>query len=603
MTGEAGVTTDAPAAPASAPTTSTSTFTSTARFVAVGARSGAAGADLDPDSTATPAGLPQRRAMQRRLRDAGKRAVFDASPSLVAWLLLVLLALLTLLPLGALTAPSALIALIEPVAERHLGVTLPASFVPTAGVWIIGVAAVAGAAVLAPMRKLALASAALPLLFSLLPALIASPSAAPLYSSINPLLALAGALSGALAAALALTGHRRWRDATRRALEQADQLAAAVSARDAARKADQDKSRFLAIASHDLRQPVHAIGLFAATLERRLEGCAELPLVRNLSRAIDGLDRSFNVLLDISQLDAGAIEPQVQHFALRDLFRRLHMHFAGDAEQKGLGLRFSPGGKSISSDPQLLERILANLVQNAIKCTARGGVVVVARSTAAHINVEVWDTGIGIRAADLPKIFDEFYQAGRSERVRTQGQGMGLAIVRRLVRLLGHELTVSSRPGGGTMFRVRIARGGLAEIQDLTAAADTLPMPIALAQPRTVLVIDDEAPIRDGLCMLLEEWGFEAIGAASIDAAERAVTELAAPLDLILSDLHLGDGPDGIAAIETIRRCCGRQVAAILISGDASPAELRRAGASGHALLLKPVPPRKLFEALRGLAA
>ena len=454
-------------------------------------------------------------------------------------------------------------------------------------------AAFAGVAGLAPLKRMAAGAAALPLSPAL--ANLIEPDAA------HAALALACGLASALAALLALRLHRRWAAAARAAIMQTDRIRLLEAARDAAIKADQEKSRFLAIASHDLRQPVHAIGLFAATLEKRLEGSAEQPLVRNLNRAIDGLDRSFNVMLDISRLDAGAIEPRVQQFPLRDLFRRLHMHFAGQAEQKGLGLRFSPGGKSISSDPQLLERILGNLVQNAIKYTERGGIVVVARSTASHINVEIWDTGIGIRAADLRKVFDEFFQVGHGERVRTQGLGMGLAIVKRLVRLLGHELIVASKPGRGTMFRLRVALGGLPDIQDVTAGADTLPMP--LLQPRTVLVLDDEEAIREGLCLLLQEWGYEAIAAGSIAQAERAVSLLEAPPDLILSDLHLGDGPDGIKGIEAIRRQCGCDVAAMLITGDTSHEEIRRATESGYPVLFKPVQPRKLYDALRGLAS
>ena len=456
---------------------------------------------------------------------------------------------------------------------------------------VISSIALVGAFALAPLKALAAAAAALPLSPALVNLLEPEPSA--------PVRAIACLFASAVAALLAAWQHRRWVAAARASIDQADQIRRLEAARDAAIKADQEKSRFLAIASHDLRQPVHAIGLFAATLEKRLEGSAEEPLVRNLSRAIDGLDRSFNVMLDISRLDAGAIEPRVQHFPLRDLFRRLHMHFAGQAEQKELGLRFSPGGKSISSDPQLIERVMSNLVQNALKYTEQGGVVVVARSTRTHLHLEVWDTGIGIRADDLPRVFDEFYQVGHGHRVRAQGLGMGLAIVKRLVQLLGHELSVSSRPGRGTMFRLRIALGGLPEIQDLTAAADTLPMPIL--QPRTVLVLDDEEAIRDGLCMLLQEWGYDAIGAGSIAQAERAVSQLEAPPDLILSDLHLGDGPDGIAGIEAIRRRCGCHVAAMLITGDTSHAEIRRATESGHPVLFKPVQPRKLYDALRGL--
>ena len=462
---------------------------------------------------------------------------------------------------------------------------------PYLGAFVISMIALVGAFALAPLKALAAAAAALPLSPALLNLLEPEPSA--------PMRAIACLFASAVAALLAIWQHRRWVAAARASIEQADQIRRLEAARDAAVKADQEKSRFLAIASHDLRQPVHAIGLFAATLEKRLAGSAEEPLVRNLSRAIDGLDRSFNVMLDISRLDAGAIEPRVQHFPLRDLFRRLHMHFAGQAEQKELGLRFSPGGKSISSDPQLIERVMSNLVQNALKYTQHGGVVVVARSTRTHLHLEVWDTGIGIQADDLPRVFDEFYQVGHGHRVRAQGLGMGLSIVKRLVQLLGHELSVSSRPGHGTMFRLRIALSGLAVIQDLTAAADTLPMPIL--QPRTVLVLDDEEAIREGLCMLLQEWGYDAIAAGSIAQAERAVSRLEAPPDLILSDLHLGDGPDGIAGIEAIRRQCGCPVAAMLITGDTSHAEIRRATESGHPVLFKPVQPRKLYDALRGL--
>jgi CheY-like chemotaxis protein/anti-sigma regulatory factor (Ser/Thr protein kinase) len=318
-------------------------------------------------------------------------------------------------------------------------------------------------------------------------------------------------------------------------------------------------------------------------------------------RSIEGLERSFNAMLDISRLDAGTVEPNLQHFPLRDLFRRLHMHYAGQAEAAGLGLRFSPGGKSVTSDPQLLERILGNLIQNAIKYTEEGGVVVVARTTEDYLNLEVWDTGIGIKSTDLPRIFAEFYQVGQSERSRTQGLGMGLAIVKRLAHLLGYRLMVASRPGRGTMFRLSVPLGGLPEIPEFTTAADTVPMPVM--EPRSVLVIDDEESIRLGLQLLLEEWGYETIIAATAAEAADAVRARAMPPDLILSDLHLGDGPDGIAAIRAVRELCALQVPAILVTGDTSREELRRATESGHTVLFKPLQPRKLFNALRGMVS
>ena len=453
--------------------------------------------------------------------------------------------------------------------------------------------AISAALALAPVARAGWMAAALP--FSSAGAAVhaAAPDA--------PLLLVACLFSAAAIALIARWRRAGWLRDARALLQRDDRIRALEKERDAALRADQEKSRFLTIASHDLRQPVHALGLFAATLDKRLQGSPDEHLVRNMIRSIDGLDRSFNAMLDVSRLDAGTIEPNVQHFPLRDLFRRLHMHFAGQAELRGLGLRFSPGGKAVSSDPQLLERILGNLVQNAIKYTEHGGIVVVARTTRTRINVEVWDTGIGIGAAELPRVFDEFYHVGRGERARSRGLGMGLAIVKRLARLLGHDLTVVSRPGKGTLFRIGIALSDLPEIQDATAAADTLPMP--LAQSRTVLILDDGEAIREGLRLLLEEWGYDAIATGSIAEAERAVIQLEAPPDLILSDLHLGDGPDGLAAIDAIRRQCGHDVPAIVITGDTSHEEMQRVAESGHPVLLKPVQPRKLHNVLRGLLA
>ncbi|NML16555.1 hybrid sensor histidine kinase/response regulator [Azohydromonas caseinilytica] len=411
-------------------------------------------------------------------------------------------------------------------------------------------------------------------------------------------LTLAVLWSGALGW-LAARRRRHWRAEAAARLEHEDRLRTLAAERDEALRADADKTRFLANASHDLRQPVHAIGLFAATLEKRLRGTGDEPYVRNLIHSIDALERSFSAMLDLTRLDAGSIEPNVQHFPLRDLFRRLHMQFAGQAELSGLNLRFAPGGKWVYSDPQLLERLLANLIQNALKYTERGGVVVVARSTATRINIEVWDTGVGIGAAELPRVFDEFYQVGRNDRTRAQGLGMGLAIVKRLAQLLGHELSVASQPGRGTMFRVGVARGALDAVAQATLAADTLPMPEAVS--RTVLVIEDEAPIREGLRELLQAWGHTAVVAASAREAEVAQAALRQPPDLILSDLHLGEGPDGIAAIAAVRRHWRCDVPALLVTGDTTHQELRRATDGGFQVLVKPVSARKLMGVLSGL--
>ncbi len=393
----------------------------------------------------------------------------------------------------------------------------------------------------------------------------------------------------------ALLGARR--RTTRAMLEADDRIEWLTAARDSALKDDRDKSRFLAIATHDLRQPLHALGLFAAALENRLRGTDNEHVIRDMVQSIDGLNRSFNAIMDVSQLDAGAIEPSLQRFPLRDVFRRLHMHFAGQAELVGLALRFSPGGKAVTSDPQLLERILGNLIQNALKYTVDGGVVVVARTTSRHFNIEVWDTGVGIPAVELPLIFKEFYQIGQHDRVRMRGLGMGLAIVKRLADLLEHDLTIASIPGRGSMFRLSIPHGDQSDIEDFTVAADTIPMPSS--RQRTALIVDDDEAIRNGLGLLLTEWGYQSVGAADVDQARYVLRLLESVPDVLLCDLHLGDGPSGIAAIRAIRRQCGRDVPAVLITGDPSVDEIARAAGSELLVMSKPVQPRLLRNALR----
>ena len=462
--------------------------------------------------------------------------------------------------------------------------------VPLAMALALSSVALVGAAALAPVRGLEYSLCLMPVSMALISLTRADrwPAAIDMVAQL---------LIGLGVLVVSRQRGRHWRQNTRALIEQGDEIRRLKEERDQAARGDAEKGRFLAIASHDLRQPVHALALFTATLHRRLQTSPEEPLVRNMVRAIDGLERSFNALLDISRLDGGAISPTLQTFSLRDIFRRLHMHYGGQAELAGLALRFSPGGKSVHSDPQLLERVLGNLIQNAIKYTEHGGVVVLARSTEKAINIEVWDTGFGIAPNDLPRIFDEYFQVGRGERDRSHGLGMGLSIVKRLVKSLGHRLTVSSRQGHGSMFRIGILKGELSGMNDAMAPSDTVPM--LISRPQMVLVIDDEEPIREGLRGLLQEWGYQAMTAASAAQAEHVAHALEGRIDLILSDLHLGGEADGLEAIDRVRLWCRHEVPAILITGDTAHGEIRRIAASGHMVLFKPVQPRRLFEALR----
>lgn len=361
--------------------------------------------------------------------------------------------------------------------------------------------------------------------------------------------------------------------------------------------ANQEKTRFLGAASHDLRQPMHALGLFAAALEKALRGNEHHAKVIHMTRAVDALEDSFSAMLDVFKLDAGVVSPSVQTFPIRDVFYRLHLHCAGAAEEKGLALRFKPGGKLVTSDPLQLERILSNLIHNAIRYTSDGGVLVLARTRADRTSLEVWDTGIGIHSDQLPHIFKEFFQVDNRGRDRDKGLGMGLSIVRRLVLLLGHELEVASVPGRGTVFRVLLPPTQLEEMSSMVLGADTLPPP--LEDDRTVLVIDDEAAVRAGMNEMLQCWGFTVLLAGTIAEARGAVLRHHGLIDIVVSDLRLAQGENGLDAIDEVRRTYGAPMPAILVTGDTSPEDVRRAHAMGHSVLFKPVHPRDLFAALQ----
>lgn len=417
-------------------------------------------------------------------------------------------------------------------------------------------------------------------------------------SSISNALGMAGVVCLIAAISFADKQHKLLRSAWQTKLENDALVGKLRQQVDLVEKANREKSRFLGAASHDLRQPMHAVGLFAAALEKGLVGSPLHPTVSNMLRAVDALEQSFAAMLDVSKLDAGVVDPNMQSFPIRDLFRRLHMQCAGQAEELGLGLRFKPGGKLVTSDPQLLERVLGNLIHNAIRYTKKGGIVVCARARRSQISIEVWDTGIGIAEEELPKVFDEFYQVHNSGRDRTRGLGMGLAIVKRLVLLMGHELEVKSTPGRGTVFRILLAPTELAEMETVVLGADTVPAPVDMHQ--TVLMIDDEESIRLGMNDLLRTWGYTVLLASSISDACKQVRDHGGVIDIVISDLRLANEENGIDAIERVRTVYGAPLPAVIITGDTSAEEVKRAHASGHPVLFKPVRTRDLYATLRG---
>ncbi len=368
------------------------------------------------------------------------------------------------------------------------------------------------------------------------------------------------------------------------------QTRAAESARTAAETANRAKSQFLAAASHDLRQPLHAIGLFSAALSAKARDPEMKPLAASIHASVEALESLFGQLLDLSRLDAGALSPERGEVPLGPLFCRLAADFAPQAAARGLALRVVPTAWCVDSDPLLLERILRNLLANALRYTRKGGVVLGARRRDASVRIDVVDTGIGIAAADRERIFDEFVQIGGAPRHDAgRGMGLGLAIVRRLCALLDHPLALLSTPGRGSRFSVtapRVAqrRRRPAVARDIHAEAEAR---VASFAGRVVAVVDDDPAVVAAMCTLFASWGARVAGG---DDATVVCHLLGADApDLIVADLRLADGGSGIAAIAEIRRACAHAAPALIVSGDTSDEAAAEARAAGITLLAKPL--------------
>lgn len=381
---------------------------------------------------------------------------------------------------------------------------------------------------------------------------------------------------------------------------QTEQLASDLKGqKEIAERASAAKTTFLAAASHDLRQPVHALGLFIGALRRvvmPLEGQRLIEQIEESTVAMDGL---FSSLLDISQLDAGTVEVQRQSFPIGTLLERICRDHEAEATAKGLSLVRARSTAVVDCDPVLLERILRNLVANAVRYTNHGRVLVGCRRRGATISVQVLDTGPGIPPDQRDRVFHEYYQLGNPERDRTKGLGLGLAIVRRLVDLLGCEMTLRSRVGHGSCFEVSvpITSGGVRASEDGLEATSG-----ALAHG-FIVVIDDELAIRNAMYALLAGWGHEIIVAGSGDEAIRQLSICEQRPDLIICDYRLREGENGIAIVERLRSEYNEAIPAMLITGDTAPDRLAEAKASSLLLLHKPVSNGKLRAAIINLIA
>lgn len=363
-----------------------------------------------------------------------------------------------------------------------------------------------------------------------------------------------------------------------------------------AEQANVAKSRFLAAASHDLRQPVHALGMFVGALRGRVMDAEARRLVEHLDGSVEALDSLFVALLDISRLDAGIVQSHLQSFAIQPMLDRVCHDHAAEALGKGVRLVLHRCSAVVYSDPVLVERIVRNIVSNAVRYTDRGRVVVGCRR-GARLSIEVWDTGRGIAREQHNRVFEEFYQLGNPERDRAKGLGLGLAIVRRLTTLLDCPLTLTSELGKGSVFKlaVPLSEGPLAEE---AASSDAAPQSPSAG---LILVVDDELAIQDAMRSLLTEWGHEVIVAGSCEQMLARIAHCTARPDLIICDYRLRGAENGIEVIERLRSEYNHDIPAMLVTGDTGPDRLKEAQQSGHLLLHKPVPRGKLRAAIGNL--
>lgn len=369
-----------------------------------------------------------------------------------------------------------------------------------------------------------------------------------------------------------------------------------------AEQASLDKSRFLSAASHDLRQPVHALGLLLDVLHGQQLDARQQATATRMSQVVDSLDSLFGGLLDISKLDSGGVEARRTRFALAPLLAALAGQFAAEASAKDLSLRLRCPDVWIDSDPLLLERMLRNLLANSVRYTHRGGILLACRRRGSAAWIEVWDTGIGIAPEQQAAVFDEFFQVANAGRDRDQGLGLGLAIVRRLALLLEHPLDVRSRPQRGSVFRIRVAIVPPRPHAAIPAApADRDIVQPSPWQGRRVLVVDDDPLARDALVRWLAAWGCEVTACASANDVRSAIGAMTAEPDALITDWRLPDAEDGLVVTRLLRERFGAKLPVILITGDALDDARRLAAEHEVVLLHKPVRPAALRAALSAL--
>ena len=432
-------------------------------------------------------------------------------------------------------------------------------------------------------------AAVLPVYFALVTPIVVQSLLALLVSdAANPILAGFFLIYYAGMIKFSIDLHKMLADNYRLQLELEETNSELLVQKQAAEKANVDKSRFLAAASHDLRQPLYAMELFLGPLAKEEDGARRGYLLARLRSALDSMQQMFSALLDMSRFDAGVITPQRSHFSAAALLETLKIKFEASCRKKGL--RFSVHARQawLYSDPILIQRVLENYLANAIKYSDEGGVLLACRRRGGAYRFEVWDTGRGIRPEDIATIFDAFHQLDNPERDRRKGVGLGLSIVHHIANLLGVPIAVRSRLGKGSVFSIDVPRGEARPLDSLRAGGGEPEVPAAFVD-RLVWIVDDDEDIREGLQFQLESWGCLT---RVFDGLAEVVAQLEGSAErpqLLISDLRLRDQANGLVVVKAVRARCGESLPAIIITGDTGPEVLRETDRTGLPVLHKPV--------------
>jgi two-component system, sensor histidine kinase len=384
------------------------------------------------------------------------------------------------------------------------------------------------------------------------------------------------------------------RDADRKPYRMAGSLTditALKLANEQLRRAITTKVRFLAAASHDLRQPIQALFCFSSILLSQLSEHPAHRTAVHLDNSLKALGGLLDSMVDISRLDAGIVTPDISDVEVAPLLARLQAELGMTAADKNIKLRCHAGDEVVRSDPVLLGRIIRNLMDNAIRYTNAGGVLVCCRRRAGQVSIEVWDTGVGVTPEQQEHIFEEFFQVGNPERDRAKGLGLGLSIVERLSHLLDHTIEFRSVPGRGSMFRVVLPVG-------TPPPGDVDRPPIQMSAEGTIVVIDDDQVVAASFAQLLAGWGYDTIASGSAEEAIATLQDSGIRPRVIVADYRLRDGHTGVEAVRLLRQALGTATPAVIVTGDTVPGDI-----DGLPVLQKPVSSSDIQATLAKLAA